>query len=517
MKLEDKFFKVFFYPFLIGIIISIAIVAIILYHYTSNYLDKKSANDIFLMEKNYAKTNINSINILLSNILLKVQVGLHEQLTFYENIASKITDRSKSSIGKDIHNIVNITIEEGRKDYISFWFVDRNTLEVTDKNSDLYQQISVFSQLTQSLYSVLFSMNDILLNIYFLFDQTNLFIAYPFNYFSKTNFYEYNENPSWCTDENGNIINYYKFKCRDFYNDILKAKENRFDSNVDNQKDRKIYITPPYKQYNRTDIIFTMCIQFKDPINQNTAYICGDIEGKNLFESLDNFNEKLIGYFGITSIGFNSAFYFPQISSSEYGKTMTEYIFRWDIDYYLEEKLNFFNVIQTNMTSNYYDKIEKEKIKDDPMNIFNEIFIDETNGENQFFYLNKEKYNYCIFPIILENYEKKTEHVLSIIYIFDKKEYYNHMLKYQSGTISKLVLQLILFIFFGIVLLYLVVLSFKLLAKFIVIPIKNVQYMLEGINIGGEYRLEFLNNLKKKQEENLDKLNRINHQLLQKN
>ena len=27
-----------------------------------------------------------------------------------------------------------------------------------------------------------------------------------------------------------------------------------------------------------------------------------------------------------------------------------------------------------------------------------------------------------------------------------------------------------------------------LLAKLIVIPIKNVHYMLEGINIGGEYR-----------------------------
>ena len=41
--------------------------------------------------------------------------------------------------------------------------------------------------------------------------------------------------------------------------------------------------------------------------------------------------------------------------------------------------------------------------------------------------------------------------------------------------------------------------------------------MLQGINIGGEYRLEFLNNLKKKQEDNLDKLNKINYQLKQRN
>ena len=83
------------------------------------------------------------------------------------------------------------------------------------------------------------------------------------------------------------------------------------------------------------------------------------------------------------------------------------------------------------------------------------------------------------------------------------------MLNYQNGTSSELTLQLILFIFFGALMLYLIVLSFKLLAKFIVVPIKNVQYMLEGINIGGEFRLEYLNNLKKKQEENLEKLNKI--------
>ena len=34
--------------------------------------------------------------------------------------------------------------------------------------------------------------------------------------------------------------------------------------------------------------------------------------------------------------------------------------------------------------------------------------------------------------------------------------------------------------------------------------------MLEGINVGGEYRLEYLTDLKRKQEDNLEKLNKIN-------
>ena len=522
MKLEDKFFKTFFYPFLIAITISIIMVAIVLSRYSNNYLDKRSAKDIYEMEKKYASININSLNILLTNTLLKVQVGLLEQLTFYQNIASKITDRSKSTIGKDVYNVVEVqTKEPERKEYASIWFVDRDKLNNSDIDplSDLYQQISVFSQLTQSLYSVYNSMNETLLSMYFLFEDTNLFIAYPYTYF-----YDYETNPSWCTDENGNIINYYRIRCRNFYNDIMKAKEEIFDMNINDQPDRKIYITTPYHQLgsNSDEIIFTLCIQFNDNISHKNSYICGDINGDKLFNSFDNFNEKLIGYITIVSIGFNNAFYFPQMSTNGYGKTTSEYIFRWDKDYYLEEKLDFVNIIQKNITSNYFKLIDKEKIKTNPISIFNEIYIDNERGENQYFYFNKEKYNYCIFPIILEtlNIINKTmhfEHVLSIVYLFNKKLFYQQILEYQNNSSSKIILQLVLFIFFGMILLYLIVLSFKLLAKFIVIPIKNVQYMLQGINIGGEYRLEFLNNLKKKQEDNLDKLNKINHQLKQRN
>ena len=41
--------------------------------------------------------------------------------------------------------------------------------------------------------------------------------------------------------------------------------------------------------------------------------------------------------------------------------------------------------------------------------------------------------------------------------------------------------------------------------------------MLEGINVGGEYRLEYLSDLKRKQEDNLEKLNKINRELSKKN
>ena len=523
MKLENKFYNAFFYPFLIGIIFSILIVALILSYYLNNYLDKKTAQYIFKMHKKQAGIIINSVNVFLYNVLLKIQIGLQEQMTFYLNLASKTTDFSKSSIGKNVYNAINVEKEsiETNNDYASIWFIDKKKTIIENKNSIIYKQISIFSQLTQSLYSVYSSMNDVLMNIYFLFEETNLFIIFPYLYFKNgliKEFQEYNKNPTWCTDENGKKVNYYKFKCREFYIDMMKSKEDMFDLNVHEQPDRRIFVIPPYKQLGLLDgqIIFSLCIQFNDTISKKNAYICADINGKNLFDSFDIFNERIFGYFSITSIGFNRAFYFPQMFSLGYGKNLGEYIFRWDRNYYLEEKLDFFNIIQNNMTSNYYTHINRDKIQNDPIHIFDEIIIDNSSGEEQRFYFNEEKINYCIFPILFQNNETNYEHTLSIIYLFNKKYFYENMLEYQSNLYSQLILQLIFFIFFGIVILYLIVLSLRLLAKFIVIPIKNVLYMLKGINIGGEYRLEYLDNLKKKQEENLEKLNKINQQIMQK-
>ena len=81
----------------------------------------------------------------------------------------------------------------------------------------------------------------------------------------------------------------------------------------------------------------------------------------------------------------------------------------------------------------------------------------------------------------------------------------------------KILLELIIIIVFGSGLLYLIVLSFNILAKYIVIPIKNVNYMLKGINIGGKNRLEYLNFLKKRQDDNIEMFEKMNFEEYGKN
>ena len=75
--------------------------------------------------------------------------------------------------------------------------------------------------------------------------------------------------------------------------------------------------------------------------------------------------------------------------------------------------------------------------------------------------------------------------------------------------IIQIFLQIFIFLLLGLSILYILYLTFNYLSKYIVIPIKNVNYMLKGIHVGGNERLDYLLSLKKKQEENLENYENI--------
>ena len=89
MKLEDQFFHFFFYPFLIGVAFSAIIVILCSYIFTDSYLDKKTGDNIIKLGKEYSIININSINSMVTSILLKNQLSLNELFLAYQNLAKK--------------------------------------------------------------------------------------------------------------------------------------------------------------------------------------------------------------------------------------------------------------------------------------------------------------------------------------------------------------------------------------------------------------------------------------------
>ena len=514
MKLEDKFFRSFFYPFLVGILLSMLVVTIFLYKFTNNYFDRRTGKNIVDLEKKYAKININSMNALLTTTLLKIQASLNEHILFYLKLANKTEDITTYTINRFLQCVLDLDddfLKENKNDlkYMGYWFIGNDTRE-SDLSNDSPEklQLIIYSNIIQNVYSTLAATKSTVPDYFFLFEKTDLFINFPIEYdYSEDNlsvFKYYANNPIWCTDENGNIYTIYKFRCRDFYYNTLKAKNGIFDNNYLDQKNRTIFITNSYKQLgnDKESNIFTMCIEFYDPISQGNAYACADVYQDDLKFSFDNFNAKLVGYYLITSIGFNNVFYFPQMNNSI--RTPAENIFNWERSFYLGEKMNFINNIQRLLTSNYI-----KYLSDNSSSLFEEIKINGENTSDQYFSFNNEKYYFSVFPVILENMKGVKEHVLSIVYFYNNNLYYSRLLSYQTNSNIKIILEMLLFTVFGSGLLYLVVLSFNTLAKYIVIPIKNVNYMLKGIHIGGENRLEYLDFLKKRQDENLEKLEKI--------
>ena len=206
MKLKDKFFKAFFYPFLLGVLLSMAIVIVFLSVFTNNYLDKRTGENIVELEKKYAKMTINSVNALLSTILLKVQASLNEQVLFYQKLARKVNNLNSLNPNPFLRSAVDIDDsiyekEKGNFKYMGFWFIDNYTTKdnFTKDNLEM-KQLVVYSNILQNVYATLAATKSLVLSYYFIFDKTDLFIAFPLEYFYLSGYIDefknYHYNPA---------------------------------------------------------------------------------------------------------------------------------------------------------------------------------------------------------------------------------------------------------------------------------------------------------------------------------
>ena len=143
MKLEKKFFNSFFYTFLIGILLDMIIDTILIYKFTNNYYDRRTAQKIIDLEKKYAKININSVNTLLTTTLVKVQANLNELVLFYQKLASKTNEKTNHTISDFLLNPLEVDEDYLKNNseslkYKALWFIDSNTMSNNISNASLY-------------------------------------------------------------------------------------------------------------------------------------------------------------------------------------------------------------------------------------------------------------------------------------------------------------------------------------------------------------------------------------------
>ena len=512
MKLESKLFNSFFYPFLTAVFLSLFVVFLFSILFTKNNYDKKTSQNIINVEKNFAKINLKSAGTILTSLIYKFQVGINEEIQFYKKIAHDLLRNPKSHILQSDYVKCAINIDkyycEETDDNIELmadWVLNQEISEDTfdEAPEEVQLQLIAFSNIIPNLYGILHATFPSVLVYYFYFENTDLYASYPLSDDCAVGFaYRMGHNDytgTTCMDENGEFYTVYKVQCEAFFQNMRRTKDATFDYNYLSHQHKSIFINNFY-YFVEADSPreFSMCIEFDDPIAGGKAYACVDVNYKYIISTLDNFNSKLKGYYFVTNIGFNNVFYFPESTSSPL--TPTEYIYNWNINYKLDEK-DYFNIYRKVFSTNY---IEQAEISD-----FDEVYVNGKNSSGQFFYINEEKYRFSIYPIILENLNKQKEHIFSIIYIYTDQMYFDEFERYSPSIVAKVIIETIFFLFVGFEILYLIYLTLNNLSKYIVIPMKNVEYMLKGINIGGESRLKYLDSLKKRAEETHEKLEKM--------
>ena len=517
MKLEDKFFNAFFYPFLVTIFLSTVIITVFLGLVINDNFFERTCDNTINLEKKISKLNINSVQQILTTSIQKVQASLNEQIIFYQRMANKIIESQntyeldttflKCSINIDDDYCTN---SEEESEYTAIWSLDSETTEdnLDDASkTEVKQQLIAYSNIIENIDACFRTAKPNVLCYYFYFEKTELYISFPIEsdciseFFYEMKDLSYSEEDgSICPNEDGEYYDVYKVKCEPFFNTMKKSKTEAFDNNYLSNQNRTIYITNYYSEVDDdSEREYTICIEFDDPITKGKAYICADVNNEDMVSSFESLNSNFIGYFFISNVGYNNVFYYPHGPISP--KTSTENIFGWNINYHLSEKVYFYNNVRKLFSSNYIDYLGTSP--------YDEIYINGNKSSEQYFLINEKKQKYSIYPIILKNLNGVYEHIFSIIYIYEDQLLLAEIENYISPNTIKIILELLLILIFGSGLLYIIYLTFNILSKYIVVPIKNVNYMLKGINIGGENRLSFLNFLKKSREDNLEKLEKM--------
>ena len=261
MKLENKFFKCFFYPFLISVILSSFLVVIFLATFTNKF-DTRQTNQINNLEIEYSKIAINSINVMLKTSLQKIQLGLNELILYYQKMANKIINSSekheintkflKCILDFDDNYCDNITEESS---FTAIWYLDQNTSEnnINDiSKKEIKNQLIAFSYLIPHIESIYSAAKPEVECYYFHFEKTDLFTSYPLSSDCEDGFFEIMKNYTidsesyQCMDNEGKIYDYFKFKCEAYFISMLKSKTNAFDNNYLSNENRTIFITNYY-------------------------------------------------------------------------------------------------------------------------------------------------------------------------------------------------------------------------------------------------------------------------------
>jgi len=524
-KLQNKFLKEFIIPLFCGILISILLTGIILVTYTGylstdptlmEIIKEKELNislPYLLTARNFIyrhyQESINSVNSIYDYYkFLKNNTTLNFDKAFMKKFIQNYS--YENLYMKDNYiNIIN-TITQNKNDldnYLNFasWFIGpgQNNLDtLTDLQlKHLYISVNMIPILRANFEITKKNPKTGIILSYIAFLKSNLFFRYPLSSGQELDYNPYNgtstwNNPDYCRNSTGQIPDYYYFRCRDWYGQVMMMKESL---------GFPITITIPYKFNIGGELGISVCINFLDMFEaspkdyEDDIVICLDVSNNFITSQLNQFNQNIYGYYFISRIQSDFPIYYPNQDAYPSYLTITRYEFDLNTTFYLNELDEY--AIAANEFKKYISEAEIKNYNYDSMESY-ALRKSIKNITGSYRKWNSET-SYTIYPIsfyIDPLKPRNKTHFMSLIYIYENDFSATMLSRFQKNLTWRIVLQVILFFTMGAILL---LIGWNLLigiAISIVRPIKNLKNLLLGLNTKAK-QFEIVENVNLKEPE----------------
>ena len=479
--LEDKLIYHFFPPLLIGVLGGIIIYTVCSIVFIKNNGDNNVIkNSVFKLNLEVNEQLILQVENLLMyrtqsifDLLRKIENTTKFFSTFYKD-----EDIYNNFIKSYTININDINEQTEKNEYKAVWGKNEepNNFDSLDKN--IKKALYSFTALIPMLNSMYKSTNlneEYIEDIFIIMNKNELYFDFPL---TNDTMFKTGENRAFCFNElktlekHIDIPEKYDYHCQLWFSDSI---------NLQRITNNSYYISSPYYiQKTSKILISTICLnstKLNSTSDSDDYYlICINIKFQLLMNELELINHKLYGYFFVTRVFNQRAFYYPK-SNTYVNNTQTYYFdnfnveeFQLNDDYYLDELNEYIN-----NKNNFIEIHNKDEVK----NLWG-IDNEELKGE---FMKNNKKYYYYILPVF-NRLSNTTINLLNIIYIYADQTTENIISNITNKIINPqtLVFLLIIFLIQLFVILILVNHLIRSIAFNIVLPMKNIKKVFEKFN-----------------------------------
>lgn len=468
--------KNFLYPLVISFITSIMIIIIILIFYLKLLKNPKSNIIREIDELNSKSTQI-YLEEVESYIFFQFQKGITTLQILKEHIKAMDAKYTETDdLYKKVENIfINGKETEEINDIYSFiiWWIDNIKIEKGDLDKKVKKYQVIFSHLIpimKSIVSVKFENNENFINnIFMIVNSQNYFQIYPS--FTNVNLNSDFDN-QFCLDEDFQKRNYFYYKCREWYSLAKRTFS-------EEKSEDEILITNTYKSANESNQsinkVVTLCAKLNKENDLNylnylndLVLICIDMNLNQIVTSLEDYNNKIEGYFYLLNKNNPYPIYYPYFDIETIGD-ISFYEFGKDEKFYLNEVQAFWNIMR-NLTSTTGIEMSKRD--------FSTLF-----NENIEYLKMEETYKIKIINIFFKTNIKNSipVHLLNLIYIVVKNKQSSIDSIYQF-QFYKVIFQIILLIIFCTILSLITLFRSNFLSQKINKPIEVLKSFIQGIN-----------------------------------